>query len=71
MWHCHIGHRVMVVGDQRGGWWALWVVASKRRRGRQGGDAWALWMMVVVEEQEKDGSMMGRIPTHRICHNPF
>jgi len=29
-WHCHIGHRVMVVGNQRGGWWALWVAASKR-----------------------------------------
>jgi len=31
-WHCHVGHHVMVVGNQRGGWWALWVAASKRRR---------------------------------------
>jgi len=54
MWHCDVGHRVMVVGDQRGGWWALWVAASKRRRWRRGGGAWALWTMVVVEEQEKD-----------------
>jgi len=30
MWHCHVGRRVMVVGDQRGGWWVLWVAASKR-----------------------------------------
>jgi len=54
MWHCHVGHRVMVVGDQHGGWWALWVAASERQRWRRGGGAWALWTMVVVEEQEKD-----------------
>jgi len=53
-WHCDVGRRVMVVGDQRGGWWALWVAASKRRRWQRGGGAWALWTMVVVEEQEKD-----------------
>jgi len=29
-WHCDVGRRVMVVGDQRGGWWVLWVAASKR-----------------------------------------
>ena len=70
-WHCHVGHPVMVVGNQRGGWWALWVAVSKRQRWWWCGGAWVLWMMVVVEEQEKDGWMMGRIPTHGICHNPF
>ena len=57
-WHCHIGRRVMVVGDQCGGWWALWVAVLKRQRWQRGGGAWAFWMMLVVEEQErwiKDG----------------
>jgi len=65
-WHCHVGRHVMVVGGGHYGW--------RRRRG-EGGDEVGVcgrcWMMVVVEEQEKDGSMMGRIPTHGICHNPF
>jgi len=30
MLHCHVSHPVVVVGDQCGGWWALWVAVLMR-----------------------------------------
>jgi len=53
-----------VVGGGHYGW--------RRQRG-EGGDEVGVhghcgWWWL---RNKKDGSMMGRIPTHGICHNPF